>query len=79
VGETDEAPAGTIRLWRLRKRSLYVDAELRPIEGTSEISLSIFYGTMLTWSARYANRGDAIADARSRRAELEREGWTFHW
>jgi hypothetical protein len=70
---------GAIRIWRLRKRSLCVDAEIRPIEGSSAFTLAIYYGSTLTWSGRYAYRSDAVAAARERRAELEREGWTFHW
>jgi hypothetical protein len=70
---------GAIRIWRLRKRNLYVDAELRPADGGSEFDLLIFYGTTLTWSRRCATRMDAVTEAKARRAELEREGWTFHW
>jgi hypothetical protein len=70
---------GATRVWRLRKRNLYVDAELRAVDGASEFEVSIFYGTTLTWSARYARREDAVNAARARRADLEREGWTFHW
>ena len=68
-----------LRIWRLRKRNLYVDAELRPVEGTTEFDLLVYYGTTLTSSRRCATRADAVAEARARRAELEREGWTFHW
>jgi hypothetical protein len=71
--------ANSLRIWRLRKRHLYVDAELRPVEGTDEFDLLVFYGTTLTWSGRYSTRSEAVANARARRAELEREGWSFHW
>ena len=71
--------ASDLRIWRLRKRNLYVDAELRQVEGTDEFEVLVYYGTTLTWSRRCATRMDAVAEARSRRAELEREGWTFHW
>lgn len=72
-------PSSALRIWRLRKRNLYVDAELRQVDGTSEFDLLIFYGATLTSTRRCATRGDAVAEARARRAELEREGWTFHW
>jgi len=75
----DRPPGGAIRIWRLRKRNLYVDAELTPVEGTSGFTLAIYYGETLTWSGRYLNRSDAVTAARARRSELEREGWTFHW
>jgi hypothetical protein len=66
-------------LWRLRKRNLYVDAVLYPIGATSECELRILYGTTLTAARRHGSRAEAVAEARSRRAALEREGWTFHW
>lgn len=68
-----------LRIWRLRKRSLYVDAELRQVPDTSEWELRIYYGTTLTSSRRFATRVEAVTEGRSRRAELEREWWTFHW
>ena len=68
-----------LRIWRLRKRNLYVDAELRQVEGTAEFDLLVYYGTTLTSSRRCATRADAVAEAVARRTELEREGWTFHW
>ncbi len=72
-------PATDLRIWRLRKRNLYVDAELRRVEGSGEFDLLIYYGTTLTSSCRCATRAEAVEQARTRRAELEREGWTFHW
>jgi hypothetical protein len=73
------SPGEALRIWRLRKRSLYVDAELRPVSGSSEFEVTIYYGTTLTWAGRYGSRSEAVTAARERRAELEREGWTFHW
>jgi hypothetical protein len=71
--------ANDLRIWRLRKRNLYVDAELRQVDGTDAFEVLVYYGTTLTWSHRCPSRADAVAEARARRAELEREGWTFHW
>lgn len=69
-----------LRIWRLRKRNLYVDAELRQVNAADgEFELLVYYGTTLTWSQRYPTRAEAVADGKARRAELEREGWTFHW
>ena len=68
-----------LRIWRLRKRNLYVDAELRQVEGSDEFDLLIYYGTTLTSSRRCATRLEAVSEGKGRRAELEREGWTFHW
>ncbi len=72
-------PTGELRIWRLRKRNLYVDAELRQVQETGEWDLLVYYGTTLTSSRRCATRGEAVAEARARRAKLERECWTFHW
>jgi hypothetical protein len=68
-----------LRIWRLRKRNLYVDAELRQVQETGEWDVLVYYGTTLTSSRRCATRVEAVAEAKARRAELEREGWTFHW
>ena len=68
-----------LRIWRLRKRNLYVDAELRQVDGTPQFDVLVYYGETLTSSHRCDTRADAVAVAKARRAELEREGWTFHW
>lgn len=67
-----------LRIWRLRKRNLYVDAELRACDN-GEWEVLVYYGTALTWSVRCPTRSAAVDAGRLRRAELEREGWTFHW
>ena len=72
-------PTNELRIWRLRKRNLYVDAELRLVPDSGEWDLLIYYGTTLTSSRRCATRAEAVGEGKSRRAELEREGWTFHW
>jgi|SRR6187399_1900341 len=77
--DSDMDHADDLRIWRLRKRNLYVDAELKQVHGTDEWDLCVYYGTTLTSSRRCATRTEAVAEAKARRAELEREGWTFHW
>lgn len=74
-----DRPPTDLRIWRLRKRHLYVDAELKQVSGTGEWDLEVYYGTTLTSSKRFATRNEAVDEGRARRAELEREGWTFHW
>ena len=59
------------RLWRLRKLHDTVDAE--------QIELKMFYNGELAYVRRLATRAEAISEAASKRAELEREGWNFHW
>jgi len=54
-----------------------VDAELHPI-GT-ELELRFLFNGELSYSQRYATREVALATAAAKRAELEREGWSFHW
>ena len=71
--------ADDVRVWRLRKRNLYVDAELKQVNESGEWDFLVYYGTTLTSSRRCATRTEAVAEAKARRAELEREGWTFHW
>ena len=59
---------GDLRIWRLRKRNLYVDAELTQLPDSEEWLLNIYYGTTLTSSRRCATRADAVAEG-ARRAE----------
>jgi hypothetical protein len=70
--------SGTKRLWRLRKLHDTVDAELRELaDGASEVQF--FYNGSFSYARRASTRSEAIDEARSKRAELEREGWNFHW
>jgi hypothetical protein len=66
------------RLWRLRKLHDTVDAELRAV-ADDQIELKMFYNGELAYVRRLATRAEAISEAASKRAELEREGWNFHW
>jgi hypothetical protein len=65
------------RLWRLRKLHQYVDAEIHGEEGSFEVQF--FYNGELAYGRRCASRASALAEAAGKRAELERDGWTFHW
>ena len=66
------------RIWRLRKRNHAVDAEFHAgADGT--VDVHFLYNGTLSYSKHCATRADAIAEAASKRAELEREGWIFHW
>ncbi len=66
------------RLWRLRKQNLFVDAQMRD-EGPAGFEISFLYNGELSYRRRWPTRDEAMADAAARRAELEREGWAFHW
>jgi hypothetical protein len=65
------------RIWRLRKLHQFVDAVMHPIDG--EIELRFLFNGELSFAQRCATREEALAAAAAKRAELEREGWSFHW
>jgi hypothetical protein len=67
------------RLWRLRKLHDSVDAELIVSGGDGGVVLRFLYNGELTYTRQLASRLLAVEEARARRAELEREGWMFHW
>jgi hypothetical protein len=68
------------RLWRLRKLHDYVDAELREEEGGSgAVEVHFFYNGAITYVRQQPTRALALAEASAKRAELERDGWMFHW
>ena len=66
------------RIWRLRKRHQSVDAELHP-KGGSETELRFLYNGEVAYARTCPSRSDALEEAAAKRAELEREGWMFHW
>jgi hypothetical protein len=66
------------RLWRLRKLHQVVDAELQTLTG-AEVELRYLYNGEKAYGRRWANRALAIQHAIDKRAELERDGWVFHW
>jgi hypothetical protein len=67
------------RIWRLRKLHQSLDAEVRPDGSEGAVFLQVKLNGELTYTRRWPTRAEALADAASRRAELEREGWMFHW
>ena len=67
------------RLWRLRKLHDHVDAELTDRGGDGSVEVTFFYNGELAYSRRLPTRALAAAEASAKRAELEREGWMFHW
>ena len=66
------------RLWRLRKLHQFVDAELREHDGTG-VEVLFFYNGALAYGRQVPTLAEALAEAAGKRAELEREGWMFHW
>jgi hypothetical protein len=67
------------RLWRLRKRHHYVDAELRALAGMDDVELRYLFNGERAYNRRWPDRALAVQEAADKRAELEREGWVFHW
>jgi hypothetical protein len=65
------------RIWRLRKLHQSVDAELHSVG--NEVEVRFLFNGELSYSRRCATRELALATAAQKRAELEREGWAFHW
>jgi hypothetical protein len=65
-------------VWRLRKLHQWVDCELRD-DGAAGVALQFYYNGDCTYSRLWPTRTLALAEAASKRAELERDGWTFHW
>ena len=63
---------------RLRKLHHVVDAEL--VARTSgAVELRYFYDGVMSSCRAWPTREQVLEDAAARRAELEREGWMFHW
>ena len=74
----DARPQSSRRLWRLRKLHHTVDAELTS-HASDGFELRYAYDGELSSRRVWPTREQALEDAAARRAELEREGWMFHW
>lgn len=74
--DSDRLPGS--RLWRLRKRDKYVDAELRSVDG-DRVEIQFLLNGSSTYKRTLPSRDLALAEAAGKRAELEREGWMEHW
>ena len=64
-------------MWRLRKLHQYVDAEL-VVDGEG-VEIQFLLNGACSYTRRWPTRALALAEAGEKRAELEREGWMFHW
>ncbi|MDR1990665.1 MAG: hypothetical protein LBQ09_10605 [Acidobacteriaceae bacterium] len=65
------------RIWRLRKRHQTVDAEIH--DHLTTVELRFLLNGTVSYSRMHPSRMAALSEAAVRRAELEREGWLFHW
>lgn len=61
----------------MRKRHQSVDAELSV--GEHSVQVRYLLNGDLSYVRECASRDDAMAEAAAKRAELERDGWMFHW
>jgi hypothetical protein len=72
-------PAPNTHLWRLRKRGQRIDAELRDRGDKAGVEVQFFYNGAPTYRRVWPTRSQAMAEADSKRVELERSGWISHW
>lgn len=66
------------RVWRLRKLHQSADAELRQVSDI-QVDVRFLYNGELAYIRSCPTREAALAEAARKRAELERDGWMFHW
>jgi len=66
------------RIWRLKKLHQAVDAELL-VFNESQIDVRFLFNGALSYVRSCGSRQEALAEAAAKRAEMEREGWAFHW
>lgn len=62
----------------MRKLHQAVDAELWPGDPAG-VELRYAYNGALTYRRTWPSRDQAVREAMAKRAELERDGWMFHW
>lgn len=67
------------RLWRLRKLHQSADAIVRPLDDGARAELQLHYNGVLSVVRVCPTMAAACEEAAARRADLERDGWTFHW
>jgi hypothetical protein len=65
------------RIWRLRKLTHAVDAEIHAADGGYLVRF--LYDGAATYQRTWPTRNEAFAEAAAKRAELERGGWMAHW
>jgi hypothetical protein len=75
AGRRDQA--GPHRIWRLRRRHDHVDAVA--VRHGAGWALRYLWNDRVLLVRLYRTPGALRAEARSRRRELERAGWTTHW
>jgi hypothetical protein len=72
------APDVGERLWRIRKDSAFMDAQLRHGDGGG-VDVHYFLDGAAVLSQHWPTREDALNDAAARLRDLQRAGWSTHW
>jgi len=68
----------TARLWRVRKHSTSIDAQIVERENDGA-RVDFFYDGDCIVSREFSSRELAVADAERTLRDLERAGWNTHW
>ena len=76
--ETGGAQVSVERVWRVRKDSNFIHAQLRVGVGAT-IEIHYFLDGALLVSQQWPTRKVALTEAASRLRDLQRTGWTTHW
>jgi hypothetical protein len=76
--ETRGAQVNVQRVWRVRKDSNFMDAQLR-VGVSATIEIHYFLDGALLVSQQWPTRELALTEASSRLRDLQRSGWTTHW
>jgi hypothetical protein len=66
------------RIWRLKKLHQAVDAELL-VFNESQVDVRFLFNGEVSYVRSCNSRQQALSEAAAKRAEMEREGWAFHW
>jgi hypothetical protein len=74
-----DGPAIGERLWRVRKQSVSIDAQLHASSEGTDFELRFFYDGGLVLARRWPDRTQALAHANERLKDLQRAGWNTHW
>ena len=67
----------TERVWRVRKDSTFIDAQIGERDADVEIQYLLDGEPFV--SQRWPTRQLALIDAATRLRDLQRAGWTTHW
>ena len=67
------------RLWRVRKRYWWIDAQLHDLCDANGVEIRFLLEGAPVYVRRWRTRDLALADATDKLRELQRVGWSTHW